>query len=72
MDGIEPVHESVEDYFTELEKENNIYLGGDVDKTDPQELIKEAREIEDEEVDNINHLIFSVCEFEDRRKRRFS
>lgn len=47
MDGIEVVDESVEQFFEQLEKENNIYLTDDVDITDSRDLIDQARQKDD-------------------------
>lgn len=41
MDGIEVVHSTVEQYFDELEKENNIYLGDDIEAANMEEIINE-------------------------------
>lgn len=73
MDGIQKVNPSVVDFFTEMEKESNIYLDDDVEPAEAKEMIKDdPNEVDEEEVININNFIFDEIELEDRKKRRFS
>lgn len=73
MDGIQKVNSSVVDFFTEMEKESNIYLDDDVEPAEAKEMIKDdPNEVDEEEVININNFIFDEIELEDRKKRRFS
>ena len=40
MDGIQVVDETVVQFFTEMEKENGIYLDDDVDPSGPKDIVK--------------------------------
>ena len=60
-------------FFTEMEKDNGIYLDDDVDSSAPKEVIRtEVNNLDEGEVLNINNFLFNKLEFDDRKKRRFS
>ncbi len=41
MDGIQKVDSSVVDFFTEMEKQSNIYLDDDIEPLEAREMIKD-------------------------------
>lgn len=78
MDGIEKVHDSVVEYFEELERSSNIFLGENAaPPLTMQELmemrrgrIEEVTE-DEEELQNINNFLFEPSELETRNQMRF-
>lgn len=70
MDGIEKVDPSVVDFFSEMEKESNIFLEDDIDPLTPHEIAQDnfdTAEVADDEVININNFIFDPIELNDRK-----
>ena len=77
MDGIEKVDKSILDYFDECEKTNGINLGNSITESlNPLEFNERyhdmsPEEIAEDEMKNINDLIFNAAEIDERNGIRF-
>ncbi len=74
IDGIEKAHQSVVEYFENLEKESEIFLSEEHNET-MAEVIRATGENAGESIylrgNRYNNLLFTGAELQDRQQRRF-